>query len=229
MKKILIFSSLLALTLSAQAAVNITEPELIKIDGPAMQPVLNADATQLQFTAEDLSHRSVVNLADGNVSLVTTNPRTAPAHSTLTESRDFAEADYKSIRLVRNGMEKSISPLKDAHSYLWASLSPDGSRLLFTEPFQGVFVADADGSNPVRIAAKGDFPAWVDNSTIAYVLSHDDGYVILDAAVMVCDLTDMSTVKATDNATVVGESSAAAGTVVYSTLDGKIYKFNVKH
>lgn len=147
---------------------------------------------------------------------------------TLSGREKYALADYRSIRLVDNGIAREISPLSDAHSYLWASLSPDGSRLLFCEPFKGVFVAEADGSNPVKIAAKGDFPAWVDNNTVVYVLSHDDGYVVLDAALMACDLSDMSTTAVTDKEARIGELSAAAGSVVYTTLDGKTFRITLK-
>lgn len=144
----------------------------------------------------------------------------AVTHAGLTK---YAVADYKHISLTDNGVTKTISPLKDAHSYLWASLSPDGKHLLFSEPFYGIYVADADGSNPVRLAAKGDYPSWVDNDTIVYVLSHDDGYVILDSSLMTMSISDARPTALTDSDVKVGEATAANGTVAYSTLDGELY------
>ncbi len=230
MKKTIIMSGLLALTLSAQAAVTFTAPEQIPYDGQALSPVLSPDGSQIIVGAIHGDYFTLINISDGATRHLgtRTSSNQAPAFE-LDRAKPTATADYRTIRITDGKFTREISPLTDAHSYLWASLSPDGKRLLFTEPFEGVFVADADGSNPMRIAAKGDFPAWVDDNTVAYVLSHDDGYVILDAAVMLCDLSDMSTTRLTDPATIVGESSAAAGTVVFTTPDGKIFKSNVRH
>lgn len=142
---------------------------------------------------------------------------------------EYVFADYNHIDVVRDGKVSEISPLADAHSYLWASLSPDGSKLLFVEPFDGVYVSETDGTNPVCIAKKGDFPAWAGNNIITFTVSHDDGYVILDSTLKVYDLSTGVTLDLTPADVKVGESTASAnGTVVYSTLEGEIYKITIK-
>lgn len=143
--------------------------------------------------------------------------------ASLTGATDYAVAAYDNITICRQGHTTDISPLADAHSYLWASLSPDGTKLLFTEPFSGVFVANADGSDPVRIAEKGDFASWVDDNNIIYVLSHDDGYVILDSTLMTVSADGSGTRPLTDTSMKIGEASASKGRVVFSTLTGDIY------
>ncbi len=276
MKKTLIFTGLLALSMTASAAVTVTAIEQITFEGSASHPVLSPDGKSMLFSSENHRILSHIDLESGKVTTIDQAPgagfepmfssdsrrivyRTASTNDGLSvhDTRSYNIADgkqtklaefsrvssntiefsgkesyacsnYRTISVVTNGIAREVSPLTDAHSYLWASLSPDGTRLLFCEPFQGVFVANIDGSNPVKITAKGDYPSWVDNTTVAYVVSHDDGYILLDSTAMVCDLTDMSTLKITNDETIVGEISAAAGIIVYSTLDGKLYKTSIK-
>lgn len=197
--------------------------------GAGFQPAFTTDSKSVVYrTVGRIDGLTVLdarryNLNNGNRSTISNYSRSTEEAITFTDNTKYALADFNKIRIVSGDKSLEISPVAEAHSYLWASLSPDGSKLLFCEPFQGVFVADADGSNPVRIAAKGDFPAWVDNTTVTFVLSHDDGYVILDSSLMAVDLNDMSTTKITSDNMLVGESSAAAGKVVFSTLDGNIF------
>lgn len=141
----------------------------------------------------------------------------------------YAVADYDHIDVAVDGNLRSVSPVKDAHSYLWASISPDGRRLLFNEPFEGVFVSDLDGSNARRIAPKGDFPSWIDNGAVAFVVTRDDGYVVTDASITVFDLDTESSVSVTPENVIVSEltSSPATGDVVYSTVGGDMYRMNV--
>lgn len=154
--------------------------------------------------------------------------RKAPSDLNAVSAKDnYAFADYRDIVLCRDGVTTKINPIADAHSYLWASLSPDGSHLLFCEPFEGVFVAKADGSQPQRIAAKGDFPAWLSNNMIAFVVTHDDGYVVLDSKLCVVNIASGRTTDITDVDTLVGEAAAAAGKVVYSDLQGNMYLIQV--
>lgn len=145
----------------------------------------------------------------------------------LSAKDNYAFADYRNIVICHDGVTTKISPIQDAHSYLWASLSPDGKHLLFCEPFTGVFVADADGSNPTRIAAKGDFPAWLTDNIVTCVVTHDDGYVVLDSKLIAIDIDSRQTTDITDENTLIGEAAAANGLIVFSDLKGNMFKITV--
>lgn len=137
---------------------------------------------------------------------------------------EYAEADYKTIRVVKDGKETRVNPLADSHSYLWASLSPDGTRLIFSEPFQGVFVCNADGTEPHRLLKKGDYPAWAGDNTIIAVISHDDGYQILDSRLVTVDTRTGNTTDITAPDMLVSEATASYnGKVVFSDINGRMY------
>lgn len=137
---------------------------------------------------------------------------------------DYVNADYDHITLSINGRITELDPLPDAHSYLWASLSPDRDRIMFTEPFSGVYVCDLDGGNPRRIISKGDFPSWAGNDWAIAVVSHDDGYVILDSGLIAINISTGEQLRLTAEDVLVSEADASAsGQVVYTTLGGEIY------
>jgi hypothetical protein len=128
-----------------------------------------------------------------------------------------------------DGVEKQLNPISDSHSYLWASLSPDKQHLMFVEPFEGVFVANADGTNSRRIAAKGDYASWAGNEWAVTILTHDDGYVVLDSKLIATNIATGETVTLTDDNTLVGEVTASAsGRIIYSDINGQLYTLTIK-
>lgn len=137
---------------------------------------------------------------------------------------DYAMANYRTIAVAQNGSVRQLDPLPDSHSYLWASLSPDGKHILFTEPFKGVFVADADGSNPVRILEKGDFASWAGDRSVVAVQTVDDGYVVLESHLTLVNIATGITRRISAENVKVGEATASpAGKVVYTDLDGNMF------
>jgi Tol biopolymer transport system component len=81
------------------------------------------------------------------------------------------------IAILRDGVKSYIDPLGGG-SYVWPSLSPDGSKLVAYEMDRGTLVADADGGHPVRIGRR-DAPSWTrDGKWIVYMADRDDGHRI---------------------------------------------------
>lgn len=197
--------------------------------GAGFDPVFSADGSEVYYrtavTVDGLLNRDVrsFSLREGKARKLRKADRSDVNLAGLAGS-DFVCADYRTITVSRKGKESHISPLADAHSYLWASMSPDGSRMIFTEPFKGVFVSGLDGSDVRRVAAKGDFSAWAGNDWIITVVSHDDGYVITDARLYAVNVNDGTMVSLTDEDTLVSEATAASdGTVIYTDIAGDMY------
>lgn len=218
--------------------MNLESGKIIVLDestGAGFHPIFSTDGKSVVYQTasliDGLMNRDVrtFDLSSGETRQLAEMSRNDINLNELSGHTDYVTANYTCIKVAKDGETSEIRPIADAHSYLWASLSPDGSKIVFVEPFQGVFVCNPDGSDIKNIAKKGAFPAWAGNSLISYTLSHDDGYVVLDSTLKVYDLTTGITVDLTSADVIVGESTSAAdGTVVYSTLEGEIYKINLK-
>jgi Tol biopolymer transport system component len=81
------------------------------------------------------------------------------------------------IAILRDGVKSFIDPLGNG-SYVWPSLSPDGTKLLAYEMDRGAFVSDSDGTHAVRIGRR-DAPVWTrDGRWLIYMADSDDGHAI---------------------------------------------------
>ena len=63
------------------------------------------------------------------------------------------------------GTTRSLQPVKDSNGYLWASYSPDGTKVMFEAASHGVVVCDLNGS---ILAELGEFlmPCWYNDDYI---------------------------------------------------------------
>jgi dipeptidyl aminopeptidase/acylaminoacyl peptidase len=75
------------------------------------------------------------------------------------------------IHVVRTDGSDAV-PLSDGPNDADPAWSPDGGRIAFSrvdEPAPGIYVMEADGSNPVRRTTSGRFPAWSpDGQSLAF-------------------------------------------------------------
>ncbi|MBO7382050.1 MAG: hypothetical protein J6U03_01620, partial [Muribaculaceae bacterium] len=106
---------------------------------------------------------------------------------------------------------------------------PDGKRILFSEPFLGIYVCGLDGSNPVQIAKRGAYPQWVNDDIVAIVVTKDDGYGILASRIDAVEISTGKVTALTPDDVVATEMSVcpATGQLAFSTLDGKMYITNL--
>lgn len=90
--------------------------------------------------------------------------------------------DFVSAIYVMNADGSGQTQLTDlAEYYAWPTWSPNGTRIAYygaiggVEVEGGLFVMDADGSNPTKIAQEDVLPTWSpDGSRIAYVCTWDE-------------------------------------------------------
>ena len=212
--------------------VDLASGEISVIDEGAaagFEPVFSTDGNSVYYrTAEmqdGLLYRDVrtYNFKEGSVRRLAKPSRDNVDLLSLSKS-DYAVADFDVVRLHRQGKELTIRPVADSHSYLWASLSSDGKKLLVTEPFQGVFVADADGNDARKVLDKGDFASWVGKDKIIAVVTKDDGYVVLSSQLVLVDINSGKVEALTDESIKVGEATASeAGNVVFTDISGNMF------
>ena len=133
--------------------------------------------------------------------------------------------DKGKLMITINGKTRNLSPNGTQFSYLWASLSPDGTKVLFYQSAHGTYVCDLDGSN-VRKVGKMRAPVWYDDNTVVGMMDLDDGEFIYASTIVAATL-DGTTQTLTGDDIVAMYPHATAGKIVFSTPAGEAYMINV--
>jgi len=106
----------------------------------------------------------------------------APASAEPAGAVTLLGIEETKIAVLRGGLKTLLDPLGGG-SYVWPSLSPDGSKLVAYETGKGTFVALPDGSRPVLIGRR-DAPDWTrDGRWLIYMADKDDGHRIVSSAI----------------------------------------------
>jgi Tol biopolymer transport system component len=128
------------------------------------------------------------------------------------------------IAILRDGVKTLIDPLGSG-SYVWPSLSPDGSKLLAYEMDRGTFVADPGGAHPLRIGRR-DAPSWTrDGKWIVYMADKDDGHAIKSSEIAFVSPDGKVSGKLTSTSRRIEmypRCSPVEDAIVCSTLQGEI-------
>ena len=129
------------------------------------------------------------------------------------------------LMITINGKTRQLSPNGTQYSYMWASLSPDGTKVLYYQAAHGTYVCNLDGTN-MRKVGKMRAPVWYDDNTIVGMMDLDDGEFIYASTIVAATL-DGKTQTLTDDSTVAMYPHAAAGKIAFSTPAGEAYIINV--
>lgn len=130
-------------------------------------------------------------------------------------------ADKAIIVSTGGGIEQKITPIMDARSYLWVSMSGDAKRLLFKVPTKGIFVSNIDGSGLKRIA-DGSYPVWMGNDYVIFTRSTNDGYHVLTSQLIAINVSTGEETELTTPESMAEEASVSMenGKIVYSDING---------
>ena len=78
------------------------------------------------------------------------------------------------MQLTRNGKTTLLAPNGKNVRYIWPSLSPDGTKVLYYVSGVGCFVCDLNGNN-VKLMGQLRAAKWYDNTTIVGMNDQDNG------------------------------------------------------
>lgn len=104
------------------------------------------------------------------------------------------------LMITINGKTRNLSPNGTQFSYLWPSLSPDGTKVLYYVAAHGAYVCNLDGSN-VQKVGKMRAPVWYDDNTVVGMMDQDDGEFIYASTIVAATL-DGKTQVLTDDSTI---------------------------
>ena len=131
------------------------------------------------------------------------------------------------IVLTRNGLTTTLAPNGSHLSYIWPSVSPDGTKLCYYVCGNGCWVSNIDGSNPQYIGHKCQAAQWYDNNTLVAMASEDDGHFTTASAIVLYTL-DGKKQTLTNDSMIAMYPYAAENVIVFSTIEGETYLLNVK-
>ncbi len=161
--------------------------------------------------------------------VVAVNKRKVSRAGAPTVVRPVVSIRDRQLMISRGEESVVLSPNGTQCSYLWPSVSPDGSKVCYYIAGNGCWVANIDGSNPQRIAHKCRAAQWYDNNTIIGMADEDDGHVITASAIVAYTLDGKQQVLTGNNLIAVYPyPSAQAKKIAFSTERGETYLINVK-
>ncbi len=138
-----------------------------------------------------------------------------------------ASINYGHLDITVNGKTTTIDP-QGRGSYLWPSISPDGTKVAYCLSGVGTFVCDLDGSNVRKIgymhAAK-----WLGNDMVIGMADYDNGQEYTESTIVVSNLNGVrQTITSKDMIALYPSASVDGKSVVFSTIDGALYRINLK-
>jgi len=132
--------------------------------------------------------------------------------------------------LYNNGEREVVNPIGDGN-YLWASVSPDGTRLLFTFAGQGSFVTDLRGEIIGELNS-AHYPQWSSNGEwILFMRDYDDGEQIIESDLFISTIDGKKEFKLTETKDIhemYPVWSKSENAVYYNSTIGIIYKIELK-
>ena len=130
------------------------------------------------------------------------------------------------LMITRDGTTSEFMPAGSDLRYIWASLSPDASKVLFYCSGRGAYVCDIDGSN-LKALGRIMAPKWMSNELIVGMNRIDSGEYYLSREIVVSDLNGTRQVL-TAGDVIAMYPLPANGQIAFSTPTGEAYIINLK-
>lgn len=130
--------------------------------------------------------------------------------------------------ITKNGVEKAYTPIKNCVGYIWASLSPDGKKVMFFAAAHGIVITDLDG-NILAMPGNYEAPVWYGNNHIVAMNATNDGYNYHSSQIVLLTVDGSQKQELTkpESMTMNPTASFEAGKIVYATIDGRLYQMNI--
>jgi Tol biopolymer transport system component len=196
---------------------------------------------EISADSKEVTYREVTYAKDKSrlTSLVRQDLATAKKSTLVKSTREMHQARVRRaiapIVSIQNGelvltvgtVTKVLSPNGQGLSYLWPSVSPDGSKIVYYVS-GSVWVCNVNGTNPQRIG-KFRAPQWYNNNVVVGMNDQDNGYVVTSSSIVAYTLEGKEQVLTNNSIMVMYPYVSADGSkIVCSTPAGEAYLINLK-
>lgn len=214
--------------------------EVIKLSdkqGSGFKPVFSDDGSIVFFRENEyegfrkVSKICSVNLNTGEKAIIESKKRNVSTPQII-NNQLFYTVDGKSsevsdnttavfierqkIVLYSKGIRKAFTPKGDGN-YIWASLSPDEKKILFTFAGHGTYISDLGYLNA---------PKWYSNNHIVGMKDYDDGSRQTASDIYLVSADGSETIQLTETGNIIEmypDCSVKSSKIVYHTNTGNIY------
>ena len=129
--------------------------------------------------------------------------------------------------LTQGSKTTILTPNGVDEAYNWASLSPDGTKILYYVSGKGCFTCDLHGNNVHYIALDCRAPQWYGNDIIIGMHDEDDGKFLTASAIVAYNLQGQKQILVNKEHMAIYPYTAN-GKIAFSTANGEIYLMHVK-
>lgn len=142
-------------------------------------------------------------------------------------SMPVASINYGHLDITVGGKTTTIDP-QGRGSYLWPSISPDGTKVAYVLSGAGAFVCNIDGTNPIALG-RLHAPRWVGNDLIVGMDDRDNGQQITSSEVILTNLSGVrQSISLPGHIAIYPSASTNGSVVAYCTTDGELYIVTLK-
>ncbi len=136
----------------------------------------------------------------------------------------------RQLLITRGANTQMLSPNGTDESYIWPSISPDGTKICYYVVRSGCWVANIDGSNPQFISAELHDAKWYNNHVLVGMCDKDNGETFTESTIVAYTLDGKKQVLTDKNRHIAMYPfvSANSNKIAYSTGTGEVYLINVK-
>ena len=131
------------------------------------------------------------------------------------------------VIVSRGGKERRYSPVESHGGYLWASLSPDQSRVAFFAAGTGIVIIDLDGHVLVRLG-NYEMPCWYDNNYLVAQHATDDGHQFTSSQIVLLKVDGTFQHALTASTSMTMQPTCGGGRIVYTTIDGRLSQMKIQ-
>jgi Tol biopolymer transport system component len=123
-----------------------------------------------------------------------------------------------------------LAPLGEGN-YIWPSVSPDGTKLLFTRAGKGTYFYDLQG-NILANLGHANAPQWSpDGKWILFMKDYDNGTDVKSSDIFAYNLLNSQTTQLSDTKDIhemYPQWSSDGQKVIFNSADGKIFLMELK-
>lgn len=138
--------------------------------------------------------------------------------------------ENSSIVVYEKEVKRTLEPMGQGN-YIWPSVSPDGTKLLFTYMGKGTFVSSLEGT-VLKNIGYANYPSWSpDGNWVVFMKDIDDGVRIISSDIYIANLNTgkyFNLTSGRNDITLYPKWGTTNSEIFYNTDDGQIRKIKLK-